>query len=97
MSIWVCHNRHEAEPSAFQKQISEAIEAAGHEARYFGGMSNAQVGIEVSGEPTPEKQLLMVALAHAGIPFTNIILTDDVSGIWGLAIWIGTKPSPKAG
>lgn len=96
MSIWVCHNRHEAEPSAFQRQVSEALEAAGHEAKYFGGMTNAQAGIEISGDPTPEKQLLMTALARAGIPFTNIVLTDDRSGHWGLAIWIGTKPSPEA-
>ena len=83
MSIWACHNRHEAEPSAFQRQVPEALEVPGHKAKYFGGMTNAQAGIEISGDPAPEKKLLMAALAGAAIPFTNIVLTHDLADIGG--------------
>lgn len=90
--VWVCHNRHEAEPSEFHSQLFEALKEAGLDAQWFGGMTNSTVGIEIGGVPSPDKAVLMQAFRTAGIPFLNVQFSDDPTNHWGLSIWIGTNP-----
>jgi len=90
--VWVCHNREEAEPSAFHAQLFEVLKQVGLDPQWFGGMTNKTVGIEIGGEPSPEKSVLMQAFRKAGIPFQEVEFTDDQGKLWGLSIWIGTNP-----
>jgi hypothetical protein len=90
--VWVCHNRHEAEPSKFHAQLFEALKETGLDTQYFGGITNSTDGIEIAGQPSPEKSLLMKAFRAAGIPFQEVVFTDDHGNHWGLSVWIGTNP-----
>lgn len=90
--VWVCHNRHEGEPSKFHAQLFETLKQAGLDPQWFGGMTNSTVGIEIAGVPSPDKSLLMQAFWKAGIPFQEVEFTDDPANHWGLSIWIGTNP-----
>ena len=93
-SVWVAHNRREAEPSQLHNQIYQALAEAGLQAKWFGGMNNATVGIEISGPPSPDKTRLMDAFTAAAIPFLPIEFSDPSGEHWGLAIWIGSNPPP---
>lgn len=95
--LWVAHNRHEAEPTQFQKQISDALSEAGLKTKYFGGMNNSTVGVEISGDTSPEKTRLMNAFAGARIPFLEIRFTDRQGQHWGLGVWIGSNPGASSG
>jgi len=90
--IWVCHNRHEAEPSKFHAQLFETLKEAGLDAHWFGGMTNSTVGIEIGGKPSSDKSKLMQAFQKASIPFQEIEFMDDPGNTWGLSVWIGTNP-----
>lgn len=90
--VWVCHNRHEAEPAKFHSQLFEILKEAGLDAQWFGGMTNNTVGVEIAGVPSPDKSILMQAFHQAGIPFLEVQFTDDPTNHWGLSIWIGTNP-----
>jgi hypothetical protein len=90
--VWACHNRHEAEPSNFHAQIFETLKQAGLDAQWFGGMTNSTVGVEIGGQPSPDKTKLMQAFRKAGIPFQEVVFHDDHGNRWGLSVWIGTNP-----
>lgn len=94
--LWVAHNRQEAEPSHFHKQIFDAFKEAGLNTQWFGGMTNTTVGIEISGDPSAEKTRLMDAFTAANIPFLPIEFTDSGGKNWGLAVWIGVNPGPSS-
>jgi hypothetical protein len=89
--VWVCHNRHEAEPSEFHAQLFQVLKEAGLDPQWYGGMNNKTVGVEIGGEPSTEKSMLMHAFRKASIPFVEVEFTDD-PGHWGLSIWIGSNP-----
>ena len=89
--VWVCHNMEEAEPAAFHAQLSETLQQAGLEPKFFGGMTNKSVGIGIAGDPSPDKSILMEAFRKASIPFQEIYVSDDPQNFWGLSIWIGTN------
>lgn len=93
--VWVAHNRLEAEPSQFHKQIADTLTAAGLDVEWFGGMNNSSVGIEIAGTPSPEKTRLLEAFSLAKIPFRVIEFSDPGGQYFGLSIWIGSKPSPS--
>lgn len=91
-TLWVAFNRHEAEPSEYRRQIEEALTEAGLTTQYFGGMTNSTKGIEISGQPSPEKTLLMAAFSAAKIPFLDVIFKDaqdPKNGFGIVGIWIG--------
>jgi hypothetical protein len=90
--VWVCHNMEEAEPSAFHAQLFEMLKQAGLDPQWFGGMTNKTVGVEIAGEPSPDKAVLMQAFRKADIPFQEVAFTDDHGKSWGLSVWIGTNP-----
>ena len=92
--VQVAHNRHEAEPAAFHAQMVDALKAGGLEVVWFGGMTNATAGIEVSGSNGAEKLLLMSALHAAQVAFTPVHFTDDPEGKRGVELWIGSHPGP---
>lgn len=92
--VWICFNRHEVEPSRFREELVNAFQAAGFNPKYFGGMTNSTVGVEVAGDETEEKRRLMRALTAAGIPHLGVHFADDVEGRWSPSIWVGIKPSP---
>lgn len=94
--VWICCNRREVEPVRFHGEMTSAFRQAGFEPKYFGGMTNTTVGVEVAGHPTEEKERLMAALVAAGVPHENVFLSDDPQGLWSPSIWIGIKPSPQA-
>lgn len=48
--------------------------------------------MEVSGPDIQNKRILLSALTAAGVPFTNIHLSDDPDGKRGLEIWVGAHP-----
>lgn len=93
--LWVAVNRHEAEPSEYHRQIYEALTEASLQTQYFGGMTNSTRGVEISGQPSPEKTLLMAAFSAARIPFVDIVFTDAQDpdqGFGGVGVWIGVNP-----
>ncbi len=90
--LWVAHNRQEAEPSQYHKQLFDALTEAGLKTKWYGGMNNTTVGIEISGTPSPEKTHLMNAFTAAHIPFLPIEFTDAAGQHWGLTVWIGSNP-----
>jgi len=90
--VWVCHNRDEAEPAKFHSEMVDALKASGLDPQWFGGMTNRTIGLEIAGNPSPEKSILMKAFRAAGIPFQDVHFTDDSGGHWGLSIWIGSNP-----
>ncbi len=92
--VWICCNRHEVEPARFHGEITAAFRSAGFEPKFFGGMTNATVGIEVAGNATEEKGRILAALSSARIPHVNVEFSDDPNGHWGPSIWIGVKPPP---
>ncbi|WP_445145080.1 hypothetical protein [Dyella sp. Tek66A03] len=92
----VAHNRHEAEPSNFHKQIFDALSEAGLQTNWFGGMTNTTVGVEISGIPSAEKTRLMAAFVAAEIPFLPIEFTDAGADKRGIEVWIGVNPGPAA-
>ncbi|WP_394065437.1 hypothetical protein [Alcaligenes sp. WGS1538] len=92
--VWIAHNRHEGEPANYHSQIFGAFEEAGFSPKWFGGMTNTTIGIEISGDSTPEKTRLMNAFAAADIPFLPITLTGREADHWKLAVWIGSNPGP---
>lgn len=75
-SLWLNHNREEGEPAAFHAQLHDAMKAAGLDVKWFGGLTNAITGIEVSGPDIPEKVRIMNAFKSAKIKFTNVDYTD---------------------
>jgi hypothetical protein len=94
-TLWVAFNRHEAEPSEYRRQIDEAFTEAGLQTQYFGGMSNSTKGIEISGQPSAEKVLLMSAFSAARIPFVDVLFTDAPDpgeGFGIVGVWIGVNP-----
>lgn len=94
-TLWVAFNREEAEPSEYRHQIDEALTEAGLQTQYFGGMTNATKGIEISGQPSPEKTLLMAAFSAARIPFVEVVFADakdSEKGFGIVGIWIGVHP-----
>jgi hypothetical protein len=90
--VWVCHNRQEAEPSEFHAQLFQVLKQSGLDPHWFGGMTNKTMGIEIAGEPSADKSVLMQAFRNAGIPFQEVEFTDDPGKFWGLSVWIGTNP-----
>ena len=90
--VWVAHNRHEAEPSAYHAQVCEALKAGGIDTAWFGGMTNSTVGVELSGPEGLDKQRLMIALSAAGVKYQPVIFTDDPQNErHGVALWIGVR------
>lgn len=75
-SIWLNHNRMEGEPAAFHAQLHQALNDAGLDVKWFGGLNNATTGIEISGPEILEKARLMKAFKAAKIKFTNVVYTD---------------------
>lgn len=92
INIGVNFNRHEAEPQTLHSQIYDTLKQSGHNARWFGGMNNNTSGIEVTGIHNEEKVYVMASLSRAGIPFRNVIHTDDPEGKRGVEIWVGAHP-----
>lgn len=86
--LWVSHNMEEAEPSALHAQLIETLSSAGLETKWYGGMTNKTIGLQISGEPSLEKARLMKAFKLARIPFQEVIFTDATS-FNGVGIWIG--------
>lgn len=78
-SIWLNHNRHEGEPAAFHAQLYEALKEAGLDVKWFGGLTNAITGIEISGPDIPDKARIMKAFKAAKIKFTNVVYNDAPS------------------
>nr|WP_315525796.1 hypothetical protein [uncultured Achromobacter sp.] len=93
--VWIAHNRREGEPASYHAQIFDAFKAAGFDPKWFGGMTNTTIGIEISGAPSDEKARLMGAFTAAGIPFLPIVFTDKEGERWKLAVWIGSNPGPQ--
>lgn len=78
-SIWLNHNRHEGEPSAFHAQLYEALKEAGLDVKWFGGLTNAITGIEIAGPDISDKARIIKAFKAANIKFTNVVYTDAPS------------------
>ncbi|MEO8298810.1 MAG: hypothetical protein ABI574_13485 [Burkholderiales bacterium] len=89
--VWVAHNRREAEPAAFHKQMCDALKQGGLDVQWFGGMTNSTVGVEVAGPDGSDKVRLMKALQAGRVKFLNVEFTDDTQNHWGVSIWIGVR------
>lgn len=75
-SLWLNHNREEGEPAALHAQLNRALTESGLDVKWYGGLTNAICGIEISGPDTPEKIRVMRAFKAAKIKFTNVQYTD---------------------
>ena len=75
-SLWLNHNREEGESAAFHAQLTAALQGAGLVVNYYGGLTNATTGIEISGPDVPEKRQLITAFKAARIKFTNVYYAD---------------------
>lgn len=75
-SIWLNHNLEEGEPAALHAQLNEVLKDAGLDVKWYGGLTNATTGIEISGPDIPEKARIMKAFKAAKIKFTNVFYTD---------------------
>jgi hypothetical protein len=90
MTVWTAFISNDPESVIFRDDIDKALKTAGIETRYFGGLELV-VGLEITHVPGPAYDLLVKAFKKAGLPFTTI---PPVNGLDGLAILVGTKPSP---
>lgn len=88
----VACNRHEAEPSALHHQVTALFQHCGHKVGYYGGMTNSTVGIEVNGDTSPQKTLVMAALTAAGLSFVEYPRYKDEGMFGGICVWIGVHP-----
>ncbi|WP_152615203.1 hypothetical protein [Janthinobacterium lividum] len=93
--LWVAVNRDEAEPSEYHRQIDEALTEASLQTQYYGAMAKSAKGVAISGQPSPEKALLMAAFSAAKIPFVDVVFRDAQNpeqGFGGVGVWIGVHP-----